>query len=211
MRIATIPRRRNACSRAISLHPRGRCFRLRQRPHSSRRRCRPRARARRTFRLYDRDASRRRRRAAADPALRAWRRPCARGDRGRGAAPPSSRRCFDAHGEGRAGRGSCRDSIERRLDCVNFGRYFYGVTVLELTDAVALLPEPFVRWVAGRGCAPRAHQLELLAKARAGRSVLLIAPTGAGKTLAGFLPSLVELSAASRAAERPLSPRIRPA
>ena len=34
----------------------------------------------------------------------------------------------------------------------------------------------------------------MLAKARAGRSALLIAPTGAGKTLAGFLPTLVELS-----------------
>jgi len=44
---------------------------------------------------------------------------------------------------------------------------------------------------------PRAHQLELLAKAQAGRSVLLIAPTGGGKTLAGFLPSLVELSASA--------------
>ena len=32
-------------------------------------------------------------------------------------------------------------------------------------------------------------------EARAGRSALLIAPTGAGKTLAGFLPTLVELSA----------------
>ncbi len=57
------------------------------------------------------------------------------------------------------------------------------------------LPEPFLRWFAGRGWTPRAHQLELLAKARAGRSVLLIAPTGAGKTLAGFLPTLVELGA----------------
>ncbi len=60
--------------------------------------------------------------------------------------------------------------------------------------ATTLLPEPFVRWFASRGWVPRAHQLELLAKARAGRSALLIAPTGAGKTLAGFLPSLVELS-----------------
>jgi len=36
--------------------------------------------------------------------------------------------------------------------------------------------------------------LELLTKAQAGRSVLLVAPTGAGKTLAGFLPTLVELA-----------------
>jgi ATP-dependent Lhr-like helicase len=56
-----------------------------------------------------------------------------------------------------------------------------------------LLPEPFARWFAQRGWRPRAHQLELLAKARTGRSVLLIAPTGGGKTLAGFLPTLVEL------------------
>jgi len=68
------------------------------------------------------------------------------------------------------------------------------VTVLERTT---ILPEPFARWFAGRGWTPRAHQLELLAKAHAGRSVLLIAPTGGGKTLAGFLPSLVELSGAS--------------
>ncbi|HTE76068.1 MAG TPA: ligase-associated DNA damage response DEXH box helicase, partial [Xanthobacteraceae bacterium] len=58
-----------------------------------------------------------------------------------------------------------------------------------------LLPELFTRWFASRGWRPRAHQLELLAKAQAGRSALLIAPTGGGKTLAGFLPSLVELSA----------------
>src|SRR5215813_13137728 len=63
-----------------------------------------------------------------------------------------------------------------------------------------LLPETFARWFAQRGWTPRAHQLELLAKARAGCSVLLIAPTGGGKTLAGFLPTLVELSTAAGAA-----------
>ncbi len=68
-----------------------------------------------------------------------------------------------------------------------------------MLDKISPLPELFARWFAGRGWAPRAHQLQLLAKAQAGRSVLLIAPTGGGKTLAGFLPSLVELSALHRA------------
>ncbi|MDB5412058.1 MAG: ligase-associated box helicase [Rubritepida sp.] len=40
---------------------------------------------------------------------------------------------------------------------------------------------------------PRAHQLDMLEAARAARSALLIAPTGGGKTLAGFLPSLIDL------------------
>src|SRR3546814_14634687 len=35
--------------------------------------------------------------------------------------------------------------------------------------------------------------MDMLAEARAGRHALLVAATGAGKTLAGFLPSLVEL------------------
>ena len=66
---------------------------------------------------------------------------------------------------------------------------------MSLAEAtVDLLPEPFAGWFAARGWAPRPHQIELLERARAGRSVLLIAPTGAGKTLAGFLPSLIELS-----------------
>ncbi|WP_230980121.1 ligase-associated DNA damage response DEXH box helicase [Oryzicola mucosus] len=56
------------------------------------------------------------------------------------------------------------------------------------------MPEPFVKWFAERGWAPRAHQLELLSRTQAGKSVLLIAPTGAGKTLAGFLPSLTDLA-----------------
>src|ERR1700723_1803457 len=67
---------------------------------------------------------------------------------------------------------------------------------MTVLDRPTVLPDLFARWFAGRGWAPRAHQLELLAKAHAGRSVLLIAPTGGGKTLAGFLPSLVELSSA---------------
>jgi ATP-dependent helicase Lhr and Lhr-like helicase len=66
-----------------------------------------------------------------------------------------------------------------------------------------LLPEPFAHWFASRGWQPRAHQLDLLAKAQAGMSVLLIAPTGGGKTLAGFLPSLLELSAAATRVRRP--------
>jgi ATP-dependent Lhr-like helicase len=58
----------------------------------------------------------------------------------------------------------------------------------------ALLPDRFEKWFAARGWSAREHQLALLAKARDNRSALLIAPTGAGKTLAGFLPTLVELS-----------------
>ncbi|MGC0391634.1 ATP-dependent Lhr-like helicase [Bradyrhizobium sp. USDA 241] len=64
-------------------------------------------------------------------------------------------------------------------------------------EPAALLPDRFQAWFAARGWSPRAHQLALLEKAREDRSALLIAPTGAGKTLAGFLPTLVELSALS--------------
>lgn len=56
------------------------------------------------------------------------------------------------------------------------------------------LPAPFLRWFADKGWQPRAHQLELLSRVQGGENMLLIAPTGAGKTLAGFLPSLVSLT-----------------
>ncbi|WDI31464.1 ligase-associated DNA damage response DEXH box helicase [Hyphococcus flavus] len=58
------------------------------------------------------------------------------------------------------------------------------------------LPVQFEQWFASRGWEARAHQLECLAADEAGHSFLLIAPTGGGKTLAGFLPSLVELAEA---------------
>ncbi len=61
-----------------------------------------------------------------------------------------------------------------------------------------ILPELFGRWFARSGWTARPHQLEVLAAARRGESTLLIAPTGGGKTLAGFLPSLVELAEAPR-------------
>jgi ATP-dependent Lhr-like helicase len=57
-----------------------------------------------------------------------------------------------------------------------------------------VLPDRFEAWFAGRGWAPRRHQLEMVDRARQGASAVLIAPTGGGKTLAGFLPSLIELT-----------------
>ncbi len=60
------------------------------------------------------------------------------------------------------------------------------------------MPEPFAAWFAGRGWTLRRHQRAMLEAARTGTSVLLIAPTGGGKTLAGFLPSLIDLAAEPR-------------
>ena len=55
------------------------------------------------------------------------------------------------------------------------------------------LPEPLEQWFTARGWSPRRHQMDMLAAARAGDHALLVAPTGAGKTLAGFLPTLTDL------------------
>ncbi len=56
-----------------------------------------------------------------------------------------------------------------------------------------LLPPVFANWFRSKGWQPRPHQLALIEKMRERRSTLLIAPTGAGKTLAGFLPSLIDI------------------
>jgi ATP-dependent Lhr-like helicase len=55
------------------------------------------------------------------------------------------------------------------------------------------LPLPVTDWFAAKGWRPRRHQLEMLDAARRGEHALLVAPTGAGKTLAGFMASLAEL------------------
>ncbi len=55
------------------------------------------------------------------------------------------------------------------------------------------LPPALSDWFAAQGWQLHPHQRAMLARADA-RSTLLIAPTGGGKTLAGFLPSLAELA-----------------
>lgn len=57
-------------------------------------------------------------------------------------------------------------------------------------------PQIIADWFAEKGWTPRPHQLAVRRAHAAGESALLIAPTGAGKTLAGFLPSLEDLIAA---------------
>jgi ATP-dependent helicase Lhr and Lhr-like helicase len=57
-----------------------------------------------------------------------------------------------------------------------------------------VLPKAIAKWFAARGWSVRRHQLEMLDAAAKGEHVLLTAPTGAGKTLAGFLPVLAELA-----------------
>jgi ATP-dependent helicase Lhr and Lhr-like helicase len=58
---------------------------------------------------------------------------------------------------------------------------------------VTTLPTPLTNWFATKGWQPRRHQLEMMAAASEGADALLIAPTGSGKTMAGFLPTLVDL------------------
>ena len=56
------------------------------------------------------------------------------------------------------------------------------------------IPREIEGWFDARGWRVRRHQLDMLAKAREGRDALLVADTGAGKTLAGFLPTLCDFA-----------------
>ncbi|PZO83794.1 MAG: ligase-associated DNA damage response DEXH box helicase [Micavibrio aeruginosavorus] len=52
---------------------------------------------------------------------------------------------------------------------------------------------PLTHWLASKGWSWFPHQVESLKAAMEGKNVLICAPTGAGKTLAGFLPSFMDL------------------
>ena len=58
----------------------------------------------------------------------------------------------------------------------------------------ALLPQAFHHWFTQKGWQPHEHQLAIIDNWQSQKSTLLIAPTGAGKTLSGFLPSLIDLA-----------------
>jgi ATP-dependent Lhr-like helicase len=62
-----------------------------------------------------------------------------------------------------------------------------------MADVPAIPPE-IAAWFEGRGWRVRRHQGEMLAASDAGRSALLVADTGAGQTLAGFLPTLADFT-----------------
>ncbi|MDF3412965.1 ligase-associated DNA damage response DEXH box helicase [Sulfitobacter sp. M57] len=56
-----------------------------------------------------------------------------------------------------------------------------------------VLPEQFQDWFAAKGWSIHPHQQDMLSRADAA-ALLLIAPTGGGKTLSGFLPTLIDLA-----------------
>ena len=67
-----------------------------------------------------------------------------------------------------------------------------------MTALPPALPPALSTWFAAQGWHLHPHQQAMLARA-ADPATLLIAPTGGGKTLAGFLPSLAELALAPKA------------
>ncbi|MDE2560779.1 MAG: ligase-associated DNA damage response DEXH box helicase [Sphingomonadales bacterium] len=69
--------------------------------------------------------------------------------------------------------------------------------------AAGAIPPEIEHWFAGRGWRVRRHQSEMLAADDAGFHALLTADTGAGKTLAGFLPTLAAF-APSRLGQAPV-------
>jgi ATP-dependent Lhr-like helicase len=57
----------------------------------------------------------------------------------------------------------------------------------------AVIPSVFKQWFAGRGWKIRPYQQKMISAFANQQSSLLIAPTGAGKTLSGFMPCLIDI------------------
>ena len=64
---------------------------------------------------------------------------------------------------------------------------------MSLFDQTVALPESLGRWFSSKGWQLHDHQIQMIDYGRKSQSCLLVAPTGGGKTLAGFLPSLIDL------------------
>ncbi|WP_336987528.1 ligase-associated DNA damage response DEXH box helicase [Altererythrobacter aquiaggeris] len=64
-----------------------------------------------------------------------------------------------------------------------------------MADATANVPTELLSWFAGRDWRVRDHQTAMLAASDANKHAMLVADTGAGKTLAGFLPTLAAFTA----------------
>ena len=65
--------------------------------------------------------------------------------------------------------------------------------MMQVPDPIAVPPE-ITAWFDARGWRVRRHQAEMLAASDAGKHALLVADTGAGKTLAGFMPTLADFT-----------------
>ena len=56
-----------------------------------------------------------------------------------------------------------------------------------------LKSHPITKWLNKNGWSYHKHQIDTLEEATKGYDILLVAPTGGGKTLAGFMPAITDL------------------
>ncbi len=56
-----------------------------------------------------------------------------------------------------------------------------------------LKSHPITKWLNKNGWSYHKHQIDTLEETTKGYDILLVAPTGGGKTLAGFMPAITDL------------------
>ena len=89
------------------------------------------------------------------------------------------------HWSHRVDKGVDRLYIERMIQPSHDDQYRQALPQLQC--------HPLTGWLKDRGWDWFDHQVEAAAHALGGRDVIVFAPTGAGKTLAGFLPSFLDI------------------